>query len=117
MELEAVGLVAMAEGLVLEGLAGGELDRIFRQGEALAVPVVDLPRPGTVGKPLLGGRERIVADLDQAVGALMGAAGLTLWFPVAASRILPAAAASWLPGNRRPAARPARAPARSRVRA
>ena len=42
VELDAVGLGAIAEGLVREGLAAGQQGCALRQLEALAVPVIDV---------------------------------------------------------------------------
>ncbi len=47
MELDAIGLAAIAECLVLEGIPGCQMNRARWQAQALAVPVIDMlgPRP------------------------------------------------------------------------
>ena len=67
VELDAIGPPSKAEGLVLEGLAGGQEFRRPRQAEAFPVPVIDMVGPRPIGRPRRRRRDRIVADLDLAI--------------------------------------------------
>ena len=46
VELDAIGIAIIAEGLVLEGVAGGQPHSARGQGEPFPVPVIDVLRPG-----------------------------------------------------------------------
>src|SRR5580704_185161 len=66
MELEAVGIAAIAEGLCLEILAPGEQGRLARQIETFPVPLVDVIGEPAVADamPLFGRMDRVIADFD-----------------------------------------------------
>jgi len=66
VELEAVGLPAIAEGLRLEILAPGEQGRPARQIETFPVPLVDVIGEPAVADamPIFGRLDGVVADFD-----------------------------------------------------
>jgi hypothetical protein len=68
MELQAVGLGAVAERLVGKHRALGQELGPRRQGEALVVPVVDVADPVEETVGLRGGLDRHVADLVERIG-------------------------------------------------
>lgn len=67
MELEAVGLAAIAEGLCLEILAPGEQGRPAGQIETFPVPLVDVIGEPAVADaiPLFGRLDRVIAHFNQ----------------------------------------------------
>jgi hypothetical protein len=69
MELEAIGLAAIAEGLCLEILAPGEQGRPARQIETFPVPLIDVIGEPAVANamPLFGRLDRVIAHFDPPV--------------------------------------------------
>src|SRR5262249_10834594 len=69
MELQREGGAALAKGLNRKALACRQQVGAERQVEALAVPLVDLLRPGIADHAAdIGRPDRVIADLRVAVG-------------------------------------------------
>src|SRR6478752_4425365 len=75
MELQREGGSAVTERLHREGIALRQQVRAERQVETLAMPLVNLLRPGIAhGAADIGRPDRVVADLGVAVGMTIDAA-------------------------------------------
>src|SRR5262245_2741102 len=75
MELQREGAAAVTEGLHREGIALRQQVRAERQVEALAMPLINLLRPGIAHRAAdLGWPNRVVADLGVAVWMTINAA-------------------------------------------
>lgn len=69
MELEAIGILPIAEGLRLKVVASGEKGRSAGQIEAFTMPLIDLTGKAARADPvpMFSGMNRVIANLDSSL--------------------------------------------------
>src|SRR5579884_658076 len=66
MELDAIGILAIAERLVLEHFSAGKRNSARSKREPFAVPVIDMARPIAEAPAFFLGRDRLISHFDAA---------------------------------------------------